>query len=195
VLMRTVIVSAACAMAACGGPPSARPAPIVPRFTTPIFTPAHRSIAGAVSDFLGYHPPPVQPFAFPHRTHVEKEIGCTDYCHEAAAKGPVAGLPGVKTCMTCHAAIATDRPLIIQLAALEEKGIDLDWQRVFGYAGEAHVRFNHAPHLRGKVECATCHGDIAHQTVAQRNVDLHMGVCVDCHRAKGAPNECTTCHF
>jgi hypothetical protein len=45
------------------------------------------------------------------------------------------------------------------------------------------------------VDCATCHGDIAHQTVAQRNVDHTMGFCVDCHKAKKASNDCLTCHF
>ncbi len=90
---------------------------------------------------------------------------------------------------------ATDRPLIKQIAAMQEKGLDLQWQRVYSYAPPAHVRFNHAPHIRAGVECSTCHGDIAHQTVAQRNVDLHMGFCVSCHREKHAPNECVTCHF
>ena len=97
--------------------------------------------------------------------------------------------------MTCHSAIATDRPLIKQMAALQEKGLDFNWQRVFGYAHTSHVRFNHAPHIRANVECSTCHGDIANQTVAQRNVNLHMGYCVSCHREKNAPNECITCHF
>ncbi len=40
------------------------------------------------------------------------------------------------------------------------------------------MKFNHAPHIRANVECSTCHGDIAHQTVAQRNVNLDMGDCV-----------------
>ena len=38
------------------------------------------------------------------------------------------------------------------------------WQRVFGYPAPSHVKFNHAPHIRAKVECATCHGNIAEQT-------------------------------
>jgi len=78
---------------------------------------------------------------------------------------------------------------------MREKGIDLAWQRVFNYAPQAHVKFNHAPHIRAKVECSTCHGNIGQQTVAQRNVDLNMGVCVTCHREKKAPTDCLTCHF
>jgi len=160
-----------------------------------VFTPAHATVGAAVNDFFGIRPAAVQPFPFPHNTHVAKKIKCTDYCHESVAKSPVAGLPSVRTCMNCHESIATDRPLIKVIADYQKRGMDLSWQRVYGYTHEAHVRFNHAPHIRSKVECSTCHGDIAAQGVAQRNVDLKMGFCVDCHKSRGAPNECITCHF
>ena len=118
-----------------------------------------------------------------------------DTCHEGVMTGPVAGLPSVKTCMICHEAIATDKPRIQQITALRDKGLDLAWNRVYGYVPEAHVKFNHAPHIRAKVECSTCHGNLAEQTVAQRNVDLNMGFCVSCHRENKAPTDCLTCHF
>lgn len=137
----------------------------------------------------------MQPIPFPHQTHIEKGLACTEYCHESATTGPIAGLPSVNTCMICHEAIATDRPLIKQITEMQAKGIDLNWQRVYGYSQRSHVRFNHAPHIRASVECSTCHGDIAKQTVAERNVDLTMGFCVNCHKRKGAPNDCLTCHF
>jgi len=126
---------------------------------------------------------------------VNKGLKCTAYCHASVTKGPVAGLPSVETCMICHSAIATDRPLIQKITALEAQHLDLSWQRVYGYSAQAHVRFNHAPHIRAKVECSTCHGDIAHQTVAQRNVDLNMGFCVNCHRDRKVSNDCLTCHY
>jgi cytochrome c7-like protein len=160
-----------------------------------VFTPAHSTFGSAVRDFFGIRPTAVQPIEFPHKTHVEQKIACTEYCHEPSTKGPVAGLPGVKTCMICHDAIATDKPRIQQITKLSEEGRDLAWQRVYGYAPQAHVRFNHAPHIRAKVDCATCHGNIAEQTVAQRNVDLTMGFCVNCHKQKNAPNDCLTCHY
>lgn len=168
------------------------PAPADP---AEVFTPAHADAASAVRDFFGMRPEPVQPLEFPHNVHIAKGLTCTDYCHESAATGPVAGLPSVKTCMVCHAAIATDRPRIQQLAALEARGQDVAWQRVYGYTNEAHVRFDHAPHLRAKVECSTCHGAIEQQTVAQRNVDLTMGFCVNCHTERRASNDCLTCHY
>jgi hypothetical protein len=163
--------------------------------TSRIYTPAHASVGQAVNDFFNIRPRAAQPFPFPHKTHVQKKIACTEYCHESVDKGPVAGIPSVKTCMICHESIATDRPLIQQVADYSKRGVDIAWQRVYGYAQESHVRFNHAPHIRAKVECSTCHGRIDQQTVAERNVDLNMGFCVDCHRVRQAANECITCHF
>jgi hypothetical protein len=160
-----------------------------------VFTPARTGPAAAARDFFAIRPEPVQPLEFPHNTHIAQGLSCTDYCHEGVAKGPVAGLPSLKTCMICHAAIATDRPRIQQLAALETKGQDVAWQRVYGYPNESHVRFDHAPHIRAKVECTTCHGAVADQTVARRNVDLSMGFCVNCHTERKASNDCLTCHF
>jgi hypothetical protein len=161
-----------------------------------VFTPAHRTPMAAVAEFFGARSTPVQPIPFPHRIHVEKaKLACTDYCHESAPKGPQAGLPSVNTCMICHDSLATEKPLIQKITEYQKKGLDLPWQRVYGFSPSAHVRFDHAPHLRAKVACAECHGDVAHQTVAERNVNHVMGFCVDCHRAKQASNDCLTCHY
>ncbi len=159
-----------------------------------IYTSARPSFGAAVRDFFDIRPEPKQPFQFPHNIHIKNEVAC-DVCHEGVTQGPVAGLPSVKTCMICHVSIATDRPMIQHLAELETKHIDLAWQRVYGYPVTAHVRVNHAPHIRAGVECSTCHGNLGEQTVAERVVNLHMGVCVTCHREKNAPDDCTTCHF
>jgi hypothetical protein len=177
------------------GVPGASTAPVLPGQSTAVFTTARPTFGAALNDFLDRRPDPVQPIEFPHVVHVGKQIGCTEYCHESVTTGPVAGLPSVRTCMICHNAIATDRPRIKTITAMREKGIDLAWQRVYGYTKQAHVKFNHAPHIRAKVECSTCHGNIAQQTVAQRNVDLNMGFCVNCHRQNNAPTDCLTCHF
>jgi hypothetical protein len=176
--------------------PSPSRAPALPGQSTAVFTTARASVADAFESFSGRHETrPEQPVEFPHVVHVGRGIGCTEYCHEAVTTGAVAGLPSVRTCMVCHNTIATKRPRIRLITAMRERGEDLVWRRVFAYAPEARVRFNHAPHIRANVECATCHGDIAHQTVAQRNVVLAMGDCVSCHREKQAPNDCLTCHY
>jgi hypothetical protein len=160
-----------------------------------VFTTAHETFGQSVNEFFAVKSTPKQPIEFPHNIHVGKDIKCTEYCHESVTKGPRAGLPSLNTCMICHSAIATDKPRIQTITAMSDKGIDIQWQRVWGYAQQAHVHFNHAPHIRANVECSTCHGDIGKGTVATRNVDLNMGFCVTCHRQKNAPNECITCHF
>ena len=160
-----------------------------------VFTTAHQTAGDAFRDFFGVRPKVEQPIAFPHNVHVAKGLKCTEYCHASATKGPIAGLPSVETCMICHSAIATDRPLIQKITAIEAQHLDLSWQRVYGYSAQAHVRFNHAPHIRANVDCATCHGDVAKQTVAERVVDHNMGFCVNCHKTKNASNDCLTCHF
>ena len=97
--------------------------------------------------------------------------------------------------MICHSQIATDRPLIQQMTEMQDKGLDFNWKRVYDYPRESHVRFEHAPHIRAKVECSTCHGNQAEQTVARRMVNMDMGFCVNCHKQKQASNDCLTCHY
>jgi hypothetical protein len=181
-----VVVGIAVAASACAGAP---PPPTV-------YTPAHTTVSSAVGDFFGVRASAEQPIPFPHKTHIEKAmLKCTEYCHEAVTKGPRAGLPSVKTCMICHDSIATDRPLIQKVTDYSKRGVDIPWQRVYGFTPEAHVRFDHSPHIRAKVDCTNCHGNVAQQTVAQRSVNHSMGFCVDCHRERKASNDCLTCHF
>jgi hypothetical protein len=175
--------------------PQGSSAPLLPGQSNAVFTTARPTFAAALNDFLDRRPDPVQPIEFPHVIHVGKQIACTEYCHESVTTGPVAGLPSVRTCMVCHNTIATDKPRIQRITQMREKGEDLAWQRVFGYTQQAHVKFNHAPHIRAKVECATCHGNVAEQTVAERSVDHTMGFCVNCHNERKASIDCLTCHY
>jgi hypothetical protein len=165
-----------------------------PAVSSTVYTPAHATVGEAVRAFLNLRPKATQPIPFPHQLHIEKQAMCTD-CHETVERGPIAGIPSVKTCMICHSQIATDRPLIKEVTGYSDKGIEIPWQRVYGFTHEAHVRFNHAPHVRASVDCSTCHGDVSKMTVAERKVDHTMGFCVNCHRQKNAPNDCMTCHF
>ena len=107
----------------------------------------------------------------------------------------MASIPGVQLCMTCHQAIATEKPEIRKVAAYLARGEEIPWQRVYDYSPSAHVKFNHAPHIRAGVECKSCHGDMTQQTVAVRTVNLTMGYCLDCHRARKASIDCVTCHY
>jgi hypothetical protein len=162
--------------------------------SSPIFTPAHRTAMDALRDFFSSRPQPVQPIAYTHKVHLANGMQCTD-CHVGVDIGPDARIPSVNFCMTCHQVIATDKPEIKKLAAYRARGEDIPWQRVYGFVPSAHVKFNHAPHIRAGVECAQCHGDMTKQTVAVRMVDHTMGFCVQCHREKSASVDCVTCHY
>jgi Cytochrome c7 and related cytochrome c len=165
-----------------------------PAQSSPVFTPAHRNFREAFNEFFSRHAQPVQPIAFTHKIHLANGLQCTN-CHVGVDKGPDARIPSVNFCMTCHQVIATDKPEIQKMAAYLKRGEDIPWQRVYDYPPAAHVKFNHAPHIRAGVDCATCHGDMRQRTVAVRTVNMTMGFCVDCHKLKKASIDCTTCHF
>lgn len=195
ILSVVTVVTAACEFASPGQPSGTAAGAAPSRWgTSPVFTPAHNSASDAVRAFFGVRPDARQPFDFSHQIHLSKGVLCTD-CHTGVEKGPVAGIPSINTCMICHSQIATDRPLIKTLTEMQEKGRELDWQRVYGWLPQAHVRFDHAPHIRAKVDCSSCHGNLAEQTVAQRAVNMNMSFCVNCHKSKQASNDCLTCHY
>lgn len=160
-----------------------------------VFTPAHSGVRSAISDFLGRHPTqPAQPIAFPHKVHLAKGLQC-DICHTGVNQGPDAAIPSVKFCMSCHLVIAKDRPEIRKMAAYQARGEDVPWVRVYNYSASAHVKFNHAPHIRASVACSNCHGDLLQQTTAVRAVNLNMGYCLSCHTQRNVSIDCTTCHY
>ncbi len=163
--------------------------------TTGVFTPAHPSASAAIKDFLDIHPEhPVQPIAYTHTVHLAKGLPCT-FCHVGVDQGPEARIPGVTVCMSCHQTIATDRPEIKKIAAYQARGEEIPWVRVYNYSQSAHVRFDHAPHIRAGVDCAMCHSDMTKQTTAERKVDLNMGFCINCHTQKKVSIDCETCHY
>jgi hypothetical protein len=173
-------------------------APLASSGDSPVFTPAHTSMIEAARHFLGLRADPVQPIPFIHQIHIDEAFLTCDYCHSGAGRGPVAGFPSVNVCMDCHlgvAGVATDREPIQTLTAYWERGEEPPWQRVYGWSEEAHVRFNHAPHIRAEVDCTTCHGDVAQMTVAERVVDHTMRFCVECHEQRQASIDCLTCHY
>jgi hypothetical protein len=168
-----------------GNPPSTH---------SPVFTPAHKTVLDAVREFFNVRKTPVQPIAYTHKVHLGNGMQCTD-CHTSVETGPVAGIPGVQLCMTCHETIAADKAEIKRLAAYQARGEDIPWQRVYDYYPSAHVKFHHASHIRAAVDCKTCHGDMTQQTVAVRAVNMTMGFCLDCHKQKKASIDCITCHY
>jgi hypothetical protein len=97
--------------------------------------------------------------------------------------------------MLCHAKLATTRPEVKKVAAYASAHREIPWRRVYGFEPQALVKFQHAPHVRHGVACATCHGDITQAGTAQRLVNHNMGTCLGCHRQNGASEDCATCHY
>ncbi len=135
-----------------------------------------------------------QPIAFPHQRHVALGLECLD-CHSTADTRAAATIPSVRKCMLCHDKLATDKPEVKKVAQYAAKKREIPWQRIYGFSPEALVKFRHAPHVRAKIDCTTCHGDMAKAVTAQLLVKHTMGSCLTCHRQQRAPEDCVTCHY
>ncbi|MBI4608664.1 MAG: cytochrome c3 family protein [Candidatus Rokubacteria bacterium] len=154
---------------------------------------------------------PAQPIAFSHAIHAgQYQIDC-QYCHSDARRSEYAGIPSVTRCMGCHKITAADRPEIKKLAEYLGKQEAIPWVRV--YKVPEYVYFPHKPHIRADVACQTCHGpvqtmDVVAARTGQRLTNdllnligfapaappLTMGWCIECHTARKASLECSTCH-
>jgi len=135
---------------------------------------------------------PVQPLAFSHKVHAgDNGIHCL-FCHRYAPKSPLAGIPAVADCRACHQFISPNAPEIRKLTAFLDKREPIPWVRV--YSLPDHVYFPHMMHLRAKVGCTTCHGEVASMERITRSASLKMGWCLKCHRQHKASIDCWTCH-
>ncbi len=135
-----------------------------------------------------------QPVAYSHKQHLALGLDCLD-CHSTADTRAKATIPSVQKCMLCHAKVATDKPEVKKVAAYFNSKREIPWERVYGFPASALVKFQHAPHMRAKVACSTCHGDMTQAVAAQRVVNHTMGTCLSCHRQNRAPEDCTACHY
>jgi len=139
---------------------------------------------------------PEQPIKFSHKLHAgDNEIAC-QYCHSSVEKSRHAGIPSVNICMNCHKGIQSgpqykekEIAKIYHAAGFDPKSMTYDkakenpltWIKVHNLPD--HVYFNHSQHVVvGKIECATCHGDVKKMTVAEQKSPLTMKWCVECHR-------------
>ena len=132
-----------------------------------------------------------QPIAFSHRLHVtDKQIDCF-YCHSFGERSMNAGLPSADKCLGCHKYIIPEHEEILKLKAFKESGTSVPWTRV--YYNPDHVYFPHFMHLRQKLKCQQCHGEVE-QVDRLSQVTFYMGFCIDCHKERKASLECTACH-
>ncbi len=153
------------------------------------------SAAGAVTfkDRI-FRRPVEQPIAFNHKLHVEdNQLGCST-CHEYYEKETFSGLPDADVCAFCHSEKQGDSEEEARLVKMIADGKTLEWKSLFRQP--PHVFYSHRRHvLVAKLECKTCHGDIASTTTPPTRVTkLRMQDCIDCHHQKNVSTDCTTCH-
>ena len=135
-----------------------------------------------------------QPIAYSHKQHVALGLQCVD-CHISADLAGPATIPSVRQCMLCHAKLGTAKPEVRKLAAYSVAKREIPWQRVYGFPHESMVKFQHAPHARARIGCATCHGDMTQASTAEVLVKHTMGTCLSCHRTYKATEDCAACHY
>jgi cytochrome c7-like protein/class III cytochrome C family protein len=125
--------------------------------------------------------PREQPVPFSHEHHVAGlGIDCR-YCHTSVEKSSFAGIPPVKTCMTCHSQIWSDSPMLEPIRESYRTGIPIRWVRVHDLP--EFVFFNHSIHVAKGIGCASCHGPVDKMPLTWQAQTLHMRWCLDCHRA------------
>lgn len=145
---------------------------------------------------------PAQPISFDHAMHAtvvldDGPLACTA-CHAGAERGVHAGLPALSTCLRCHMRPQGDPPTETEslVRAFAMSGVPLQWVQVTRNPG--HVYFSHRAHVIGaEMACAECHGDVTTWTSPPRHPEprlTRMAACQACHRARGAPVDCATCH-
>lgn len=143
-----------------------------------------------VGDNTGYAP--TQPIPFSHKIHAGiNKIPCM-YCHTNVDNSKHATVPAMNVCMNCHLVVKTDSPWIKQLTELYKKNEPIQWVKVHDVPD--FVFFNHKRHIKKGIPCASCHGDVQNMDKITQVQSLQMGFCMTCHKEKGAPTDCYTCH-
>jgi len=99
----------------------------------------------------------------------------------------------VADCRACHLYISPEAPEIAKLMGYWEKKEPVPWVRV--HSVPDHVYFPHMMHVRARVDCSVCHGNLAEMDRVVRTASLKMGWCLDCHRQHRASIDCWTCHI
>jgi hypothetical protein len=135
-----------------------------------------------------------QPVAYSHKQHLALGLRCLD-CHSGADTGAQATIPSVRKCLLCHAKIASGKQEIQKLAGYAARKREVPWNRVYGFDPAALVKFQHAPHVRARIDCSRCHGDMTQATTAEPLVKHSMGTCLSCHRQNHASEDCASCHY
>ena len=134
----------------------------------------------------------VQPLAFSHAFHAgELSISCR-YCHRSADASPVAGVPSMQLCMSCHRNLSDQTPETRRLLEYWETQTPVEWRRLQRLPD--FVYFSHEMHLLRGLSCVQCHGRVQEMPSTPRASSFEMGWCLSCHRAQDGPRDCLACH-
>jgi cytochrome c7-like protein/class III cytochrome C family protein len=121
-----------------------------------------------------------QPVPFSHKHHVNGlGIDCR-YCHTSVEDVAFAGIPAVKTCMTCHSQIWTEAPILEPIRTSYRTDKAIEWIRVHDLPD--FVYFNHSIHVRKGVGCVSCHGRVDQMPLMRKVNSLDMQWCIACHK-------------
>lgn len=127
--------------------------------------------------------PLAQPVPFSHKQHA-KGLGLDcRYCHTGVETSSFAGIPPIKTCMTCHTEVKKDSAVLEPIRQAYKTGQPLKWRR--DHALPDYVYFNHSIHIAKGVGCVSCHGQVSEMEVVWKEHTLYMNWCLDCHRDPG----------
>jgi hypothetical protein len=121
-----------------------------------------------------------QPVPFSHRHHAgELGIDCR-YCHTSVEQSARANIPATQICMSCHAQIWSDSPILEPVRASYRSGESIRWIKVHDLPD--FVYFDHSIHIHKGIGCATCHGRVDEMNLTWQESSLHMEWCLQCHR-------------
>jgi hypothetical protein len=113
---------------------------------------------------------------FNHQKHAPLKLKCVS-CHKDAGQADRAGFPALGQCKACHVDMA-ERKIPLQIV----------------HELPDFVFFSHGKHTAAKIECGSCHGNVAGQDVVAVQQPLKMKWCVDCHKQNKAAVRCNSCH-
>jgi hypothetical protein len=135
---------------------------------------------------------PQQPIYFSHRVHAGvKDINCR-FCHPFVERSEKPGIPDMEKCFFCHRYIITQHPQIEKLKKYYDTKTPVPWVRINNVPD--FVRFNHECHIKKKIDCIECHGDVKIMDRLKPAV-FEMGFCVECHKSRKAQLDCwMACH-
>jgi hypothetical protein len=150
----------------------------------------------------------VQPIQFSHKHHAGLyQIDC-QYCHSGTDRSPSAGVPSVALCMGCHSQFPASYDELEGIRTLKEHWEgerSIEWLQL--HRLPEYVQFRHNRHIKAELDCQTCHGPVEEMDKVYVTAETHwwpwllptqkleMGWCINCHRQKGASQDCGTCHY